>query len=218
MPERFGQRKHLPFVKLSLHERRDEVVRLRWRIARQAGPEGACGFWTHHLLEDPDDPGRQHQWVDVYFPGAERHTLWNAAFITTQMALDDAISERAFSAAHAQLSPEESEREFAMQWRTLPRTRPGGMRMSEWVRRPDIHYPQFEGRSFRDECERLEAQVRATDPPRVGESFIIDRSYAYGIGLHATVAEANLDRAAIERTILRFRQLGERDWRAAPLA
>lgn len=218
MPERFRQRKRAPFVKLSLHERRDAVVRLHWRIARQAAPEDGCGFWTHHLLEDPDHPGRQHQWVDVYFPGAERHILWNAAFITTQMALEDAISERAFSATHAQLSPEESEREFAMEWRSLPRRRPGEMRMSEWVQRPDIHYPQFDGRSFREECDRLEAHVRATDPPRVGESFTTDRSYTYGIGLHATVAEANLDRSAIERTILRFRQLGERDWQATPLA
>jgi hypothetical protein len=56
---------------------------------------------------------------------------------------------------------------------------------------------------------RLEAHYRATDMPVIGESFSIDRSYAYGIGLHAVVAESNLDRTAIERTITRFREMGE---------
>ncbi len=209
MPNRFNTRKHVRFVDLPRHQRRSAVVRLGWQIARRS--DGA-GFWTDHLLEDPDYPNHVHHWVDVTFLGADRFTLWNAEFITTQMALEDATQSRAYSEAHALLSADESEAEFKWEWKTVPLKHPGGLRSKEWVQRPDHHYSQFEGRTFRQETERLEALYLASDPPVIKERFEIDRGYAYGIGLHAVVAEENLDRAAIERTIQRFRHSGERAW------
>lgn len=209
MPTRFRTKKHTPFVELPRHKRRAAVVRLGWKILQQTDGRG---FWTDHLMDDPEDPHRVHGWVDVYFLGADRFTLWNAEFITTSLAVEDVIREHAFSAANAQLSPEEIESEFAMAWQTVPRKHPGAMRMRQWVQRPDRFYPQFDGRSFRQECDRLEAHYLATDPPAIKERFTIDPSYAHGIGLHAVVNEANLNVAAIERTIQRFRDLGERNW------
>lgn len=218
MPDRFQLRKPLPFVDLSLHKRRDEVVRLGWRIARQAAGQGSALFWTAHLLEDPQAPQRQHDWVDLCFIGTDRHTLWTAALVTTQLATQEAIHERAFKAAHAQLTPQQAQSEFATRWVAVPRTHPGQMRLSQWVQRPAFAYPQFAGRTFAQECERLEGQLRATDPQPVAERFVTDRSYPYGVGLHAVVAEPTLDRAAIERTIARFRAVGEGDWSAPALA
>lgn len=93
----------------------------------------------------------------------------------------------------------------------MPLKHPGGLRAKELVQRPDRHYSQFEGRTFNQECERLKAHYLASDPPVIKERFDIDRGYPYGIGLHAVVAEETLDRAAIERTIQRFRDSGECD-------
>ena len=149
MPDRFHTRKHIRFVDLPRHKRRSAVVRLGWQIAQRS--DGA-EFWADHLLEDPDDPDHVHRWVDATFLGVDRFTLWNAEFITTQLAMEDAIRGRAF-------------------------------------------------------CK--------TDAPVITDRFEIDRGYAYGIGLHAVVAETNLDRAAIERTIQRFRDCGERAWQGA---
>lgn len=211
MPTRFHNKKHVPFVVRSLHKRRDAVIRLGWKIARQ---QDGRDFWTDHLLEDPGAPDRIHRWVDVYFLSADRHTLWNAEIITTDVAIDDELDGQAFKAAYAQLNPEEIETEFAMEWKSVPRKHPGAMRLTQWVQQPDRHYAQFDGRTFRQECDRLEAHYRTSNPAAIAERFVIDRSYAYGIGLHAVVAEANLDRAAIERTIQRFRELGEKNWNA----
>ena len=208
MPTRFRTKKHTPFEELPRHKQRAAVVRLGWKILQQTDGRG---FWTDHLMDDPEDPHRVHGWVDVYFLGADRFTLWNAEFITTSLAVQDVVRERAFNAANAQLSPEEIESEFAMEWQTVPRKHPGAMRMRQWVQRPDRFYPQFDGRSFSQECDRLEAHYLATDPPAIKERFTIDPSYAHGIGLHAVVNEANLNVAAIERTIQRFRDLGERN-------
>ncbi len=109
MPDRFHTRKHVRFVDLPRHKRRSAVVRLGWQIAQRSD---GVGFWTDHLLEDPDDPNRIHHWVDVTFLSADRFTLWNAEFITTQLATEDAIHERAFSETNARLSPEEADAEF----------------------------------------------------------------------------------------------------------
>ena len=196
---------------LPRHKRRDAVVRMGWKIANQ--PEG-CPFWTDHLLIDPQDPERIHNWVDVYFLGADRFTFWNAEIVTLRLARQDEVEGRSFKAAYAQLNEQEIAREFAIETVAVPRTRPGQMRTRQWVQRPVQRYPQFEGRSFTEECLRLEANFLASDPPEVTERFEIDPSYAYGIGLHAVVDEPTLDRAAIERCIERFRKLGEREWRA----
>jgi len=215
VPKRYRQRKHQPFVTLSLHQRRDAVVQLKWQIDRSAAQTGTRDFWTDHLLQDPDDPSRTFQWIDIYFLGRDRCTLWNAAFITTALARQDAVRTLAFDASWAQLSESEKAAESAIEFKPVPRKRPSDLRLSEWVRHPDSCYPQFEGRTFSEECDRLEVHTQATSPPDTGESFTLDRSYAYGIGLHATVAEDHLDRAAIERCIARFRDLGEQDWPAA---
>lgn len=211
MPDRFHTKKHVPFMELPRHKRRNAVVRLGWKIARQADGQD---FWTDHLLEDPEDPHRSHRWVDVYFLGADRFTFWNAEFISTALAVEDEIRGRSFNAAYAQLSPEEIAYEFSMEWKTVPRKHEGAARMKELVQRSVRHYPQFDGRTFRQECDRLEVQYMATSPPVVAERFVIDRSYAYGIGLHAVVAENHLNRVAIERAIQRFRELGEKNWNA----
>ena len=212
MPNRFNQRKHIAFTALPRHKQRNAVARLGWKIQRSAIQTGITEFWTDELLEDPSEPERQHQWTDVYFLGRDRFTLWNAEIITTKLALDDAIRERAFTASWARLSTDEQTRQSSFETIAVPRKRAGGMRLREWVRQPDVHYPQFDMRTFNQECERLETDIRATEPPEIGESFTTDHQYAYGIGLHAVVAETNINHDAIVRTIQRFRDVGERDW------
>ena len=83
MPNRYHTRKHLPFVELPRHKRRDVVIQLSWKIANQAD---GCPFWTDHLLLDPEDPQRIHQWIAVYFLGADRFTFWHATIETLQLA------------------------------------------------------------------------------------------------------------------------------------
>ena len=209
MPNRYHTRKHLPFVELPRHKRRDAVIRLGWKITDQAK---GYPFWTDHSLVDPEDPQRIHQWIAVYFLGADRFTFWNATIVTLQLARQDELQNRSFKLAYDQLSAEETEREFAIETVNVPRTRPGQVRSRLWIQQPKQCYPQFERRTFHAECERLEAHLLATDPPDIRESFAIDRDYAYGVGLDAVVDESTLDRAAVERWIQRFRDLGERNW------
>lgn len=212
MPNRFNPRKYITFAALPRKKRRDAVVRLGWRIQRSAMQTGTTEFWTDELLDDPVDPERQHQWSDIYFLGRDRFTLWNADIITTKLGMEDAIRERAFTTAWACLNADQHKRESTFETTAEPRKRAGDIRLREWVRQPDAHYPQFDMRTFAQECERLEDHIRITEPPKIGESFTTDPEYAYGIGLHAVVAETNMNHDSIVRTIQRFRDIGERDW------
>jgi hypothetical protein len=130
---------------------------------------------------------RIHDWIDVYFLGADRFTFWNATIVTLELAKQDALRDRSFKLAYAQLSAEEIKREFAIETVSIPRTRPGQMRSRQWIQPPKQCYPQFAGRTFHAECERLKAHLLATDPPDIPESFAADRGYAYGVGLDAVV-------------------------------
>lgn len=83
------------FVSLARHQRRSLVIRLQGRMLRNAQCTGSTLFGSHHLLIDPEEPNRSRTWVDIVFPGLDRFTLWNAAFITTEMAKSDRASEQA---------------------------------------------------------------------------------------------------------------------------
>ncbi len=131
MPVRSRHRKHRRFIDLSAHKRRDAVIQLKWKIERNALQAGHIVFWTDHLMEDPDLPTRQHQWIDVVFLGRDRCTLWNAEIITTGLAVDDAISNHAHEVAYAKFSEEEAKSEFAMEFKPVPRKRPSDTRRDQ---------------------------------------------------------------------------------------
>jgi hypothetical protein len=102
MKRKRGPLKTTAFVELARHRRRTAVRKLQADILKHAAQTGSALFYTHHLLEDPLEPGRAHPWVDVYFLGKDRFTLWNAEFITPQVALHDLAFERAYHEIYEQ--------------------------------------------------------------------------------------------------------------------
>lgn len=70
----------------------------------------------------------------------------------------------------------------------------------------------LDGLTMREYEERAASEILHDTPPQFHESFRLDRSYRYGIGLEIVVDSMIVDRAAIERSIWRFRDLGEMDW------
>jgi hypothetical protein len=216
MPSRPSRRAIEPFSSLPRHRRRSKVIQLQARMLRHAGYTGSVLFDSHHLLIDPDEPERIHEWVDIVFPGMDRFTLWKAEFITTQLAKRDLARHQAHEQITARLAQADLEYESGWTTKLIPRKRPGEMRMYSVEFAPEKRYEVLNGQTYRAACDALEEQLMQS-LPTPPESFKIDRGYAYGIGLHAVVNVTTLDAAAIEQTIARFCALGERDWEAAPL-
>lgn len=124
-------------------------------------------------------------------------------------------SELASSQAHEVISArlEAANETYETRFTThlIPRKRPGEQRMYRLEFAPEEHYDCLDGQTYSQASEALE-QTLMQSLPTPAERFDIDRNYAYGIGLHAVVNAANLDTAVIERTIARFRALGEARW------
>ena len=212
MPSRSSSdRARRPFVTLTRQRRRSLVIQLQGRMLRNAHYTGSTLFDSHHLLIDPDEPNRVHTWVDVVFPGLDRFTLWNAAFITTQMAKIDLASEQAHEQISVRLAAANETYESRWTKHLIPRKRAGEQRMYRMAFAPEKHYDCLEGQTYSQACEALEQSLMQSLPMPPAR-FEIDLGYAYGIGLHAVVDVATLDAAAIEQTIARFRALGETNW------
>jgi hypothetical protein len=183
----------IPFSKLARHRRRTAVRALQHTIRQQAAQTGSLLFFTHHLLLDPSEPQRPHPWVDVLFLGTDRFTLWNAEFITPEVARQDMAFMRAFEQIEAKL------------------TAAGEVYQASYARGlPEQRYPCLNGLTFSEAQSAVEQELLAT-LPLPGESFKTNRKYRYGIGLTAVAQVASFDVAAIEKTILRFREIGEQD-------
>ncbi len=212
MPRRSSSSQAIrPFVSLPHHRRRSLVIRLNSRMLRNAHYTGSTLFDSDHLLIDPDEPNGLHSWVDVVFPGLDRFTLWNAVFITTDMAKSDLASEQAHDQISARLAAANEAYETRKTTHLIPRKRADEQRMYRMAFAPEKHHECLDGQTYSQAREALERTLMQS-LPAPPERFDIHRKYAYGIGLHAMVNVATLDAAAIEQTIARFRALGEMSW------
>lgn len=210
-----GRRKKIAvFGERSRKYRREAVVRLRAEIRGNAGAFGGR-FTSPLVLGAPDRPQRESRWFDFYFVGSGHFTIWNATIRTARLAFSDAVSERAFISTYEALSGSQRVEEFATDFQVTDQARDGNTRIDSVLARDPIRYPQFDGRTFSEQVEQLEAKIILEEPPEIRESFKVDRGFAYGAGLDIIVDAECIDRSVIESTMDRFFAVGETDWIAS---
>jgi hypothetical protein len=184
---RHHPKKRPPFITLPRHRRSDEVIRLKGEIRRDADLYGGR-FTSHHVLNEPGRPDLYNQWADFYFVGSNRFTIWNAEIVTTRQAFWDEASNLAYQQTDSLVTPK---------------------------KREPVHYEQFGGLTFLEQWEKLEAGIVRNEPPIIYESFKLDRSYAYGIGLRIVLDVDVINQATIELAIDKFLATGETDWQSS---
>ena len=69
------------------------------------------------------------------------------------------------------------------------------------VEREPIVYPQLGSLTFRDYREQREHDIIANNPPLIYESFKLDHSFRYGVGLYSVVDAVSITRVVIEQAI-----------------
>lgn len=202
-----------PFHTLSRRKRGNAGIRLKAKILRTRNLYGGC-FTSHLWLEEPGESPARSQWFDFLFLGSDKYTIWNATVCTARMAFWDKAGDLAGERARALLSLEEQEEEFRMDFEPASYDAWGRATTYTLV---DHHHPrpQFGGLTYWDYRQQLEREIIEWEPPAVCESFELDRSYAYGTGLHIVVDAEGIDRVTIERLIDRFMEIGQTNWRAA---
>lgn len=213
MPRRF-RKKHRAFITLPRHKRSDEVIRLKGRMKRTSAEYGGL-FTSHLVLDEPGMPDLYNQWFDFYFPGQDRFTLWNAQIVTARKAFWEAVNDLAYQRTTDMLTPEELAAEPTMEFEPAEFSKTGKVLTYKLVEQNKPQYEKFGGLTFFEQWEKLESEIVQKTPPTICESFRLDRSYAYGIGLSIVLDVDVINRMAIEQAIIKFREIGEIDWQAA---
>jgi hypothetical protein len=188
-------------------------VSLKGKIRRDAGQYGGL-FTSHLVLSEPGRPDLYCQWFDFYFPSKDRFTLWNAFIKTARQAFWDAAHGLAHERTASMLTREERKADFRMEFERAGVSSTGKILSYRLVEREPVRYDKLGGLTFYEHWEKMESEIVRSEPPIIHESFEIDRSYAYGIGLQIVLDVDVIDQAAIEAAIARFREIGEVGWQS----
>lgn len=210
MPRRF-EKKRCPFIRLPRHKRNDLFIKLKGEIKREA--ENYGGMFTSPLILDES---RESQWFDFYFLGLDKFTIWNATIITAKQALQDAAEDMAYAQVMEMITPEELEAECKIESVPADRCVKTGKILAYRMILPEPkRYEKFGSLTFSEQTEKLQSEIIKNTPPPVYEFFKVDLSYSYSIGLDIVLDVETINRKAIEQAIMKFRELGEKDWQAA---
>ncbi len=209
MTRRFNKKRR-PFISLPQHKRGDAFIKMKGKIKHEAAQYGGM-FTSPSIL----DESRDSQWMDIYFLGLDKFTIWNATIITARLALEDAAHDLAFTHTEEMLTADELESEFKTEFVPADRcSKTGKILTYRMLEREKKRYDQFGGLTFLEQLDKLEAQIIAETPTTIYEFFQTDLSYSYGIGLNIVVDVETINRTVIEQTIIKFRELGEQNWQA----
>lgn len=208
---RHHRKRRPPFVALPRHKRSSEAVRLKSKVRRDAAEYGGR-FTSHLVLNESGRPDLYNQWFDFYFPGTNRFTIWNAEIVTARHAFWDAAHHEATSRAYAALGDSDLSEESKLEFEPADVSRTGKVLTYRMVERKPVQYAPFDGRTLSEQIDLLETTIIRDEPPAIHESFKLDRSYAYGIGLRIVLDVDVINQAAIEAAIDRFIAAGETDW------
>ena len=206
-----GAKRRPPFVTLPRHKRSHEVIRLKGKTRRDAAEYGGR-FSSRLVLNEPGRPDLYNQWFDFYFPGTDRFTIWNASFVTARKAFWDKAHDIAHTRVAEMLTPEEREQNSKMEFVPAQRLSTGKTLTYKLAEREEMRFEQFGGLTFHEQWRKLESEIARNEPPVIHESFRLDRSYVYGIGLKIVLDVDVINQASIEDAIDRFIAVGETDW------
>lgn len=203
-------KKFIPFSKLSRHKQRDLYVRLRGKIRRTESEYGK-NFTSHLILNEPDRPTFFNQWFDFYFLGLDGVTIWNAVLYTANQAYWEAIRDLAFEESY-RLSPSEN---FDLDSLFIPvYDTVAGKKLHYVMKEPEV-LSELDNRTRSQFVSDYSSNLIHEDTDKIApifESFRIDTSYRYGIGLYAVMDVPEINAETIETMIAKFRAIGEQNW------
>ena len=205
-------RKLRPFVTLSNRKRASAVIKLRNKIRMRRHIFGGRFIGDSDIV-NPDRPVLYQQEGFAYFPGTDKRVLWNAHIITARKAFWDEVGSIAFDRVWAVTPKEEKERDIFEDFEPVS-FNAWGQTTAYRMRERNETYEAFGGLTREEYKGKLEKEIVANESPEIFESFAIDRSYEYGIGLKVVVDAEQIDREIVELVIDRFLAVGETDWRA----
>lgn len=193
-----NRKNRTPFHKRSCKARKLAYIRMKNNIRRAAPLLGGL-FYTHDYVHG------QNGWVDIYFLGKAKGVFYNVTLQTARYEYKEEVSQAAWDAADALVPHRFNLFEDA---KKDPVT-------GHWVSnpKPEGSLDAFGGLTRWDWIRGEEARIADARTVKVHARVELDRDYAHGIGLHATIDVPFLTVDAINAFIRDFLARGEKAWR-----
>jgi hypothetical protein len=210
----FHHKKFIPFSKLSRHKQRDLYVRLRGKIRRTESEYGK-NFTSHLILNEPDRPSFFNQWFRFYFLGLDGVTIWNTVLYTANNAYWNAVRDLAFEEAY-RLCPKELDDIDLDKWLIPEYDKITGKKLHYVMKEPNIRL-ELGNRTLSQFVDDYSSTLIREDTGKTApifESFRVDTSYRYGIGLYAVMDVPEINAETIETMIAKFHAIGEQNWQS----
>lgn len=208
LKQKVSLKRHMPWITLARHRRKNDVVKLRGRLTRS--PETERLFWTDAYL--PGDPRLSDEdrakypisiWSDIVFPSRiYNDVLYNCEVLNFDAELIDHARERALEEIPF---PWSGERES----RVVARDKWGKPLLYEMVK--------HEGEDEWFKAVHARQKELLVAGMEIRESIVLDYDYRYGVGLYLLLNIPNLDLAALKLAMERFFERGEKEWRGEPV-
>jgi hypothetical protein len=204
-----------PFITIARNRRGDAVFKLKKGIERDRAIFGGHFTSELHWNESRED----RQWFDFYFVGADRFTIWNAQITTARREFWYEVDELAFAHTAKLIRATERSQFSSFERGNARRSHSGKIQSYEWILKEEPRFAELGKKTFQEYAASVADEIAANAPPNIWESFQVDTSYRYGIGLSIVVDSPIIDKEVIEKSIDRFLLLGSRNWKAdSPVA
>jgi len=202
------RKKYLKFWQLPKRKQDNAYIRLKNKIIRYKNEYNEL-FYSDHIIE-PERPDIMCNYMDAYFLGSKKPVIWNATIMSINFHAREIIEHESLEEAYNRLTPEERiiERDNMFKFKKIP------YKKFYTLEDRTIRYERFNNKSVHELSEEIARDRMLSAEPEVYEEFIVHRNYAYGFGLTMYVDEKRIDVEAVDRSIKRFFEYGEKYWKA----
>jgi hypothetical protein len=127
--------------------------------------------------------------------------------VTARKAFWDAAYELAYFQTMAMLTPEEIATVCNLEFEPANFSTTGKVLGYRLIEPKKLCFEKFNELTFFEQLERTESEIVLKTPPTIYETFQIDKSFGYVIGLFIILDVNLIDHSAIEQAINQFRLL-----------
>lgn len=207
------RRSYKRFHQRSNKYQRKATFRIKSKIKLQTEIHGGL-FYSGLDISSNDLTAPFLQDFSFIFAGKDKKTFWNATIITAQAQLWEKAHNAASKKAESEISEEDFERETGFKFIPSGKTTSDGKQTFKMIFPEPFEYPQFEGRTLKEQTTLLEKEILDNSPPAVFESFEVCHQYAHGTGLHIVVDAKTIGLKEVNDAIKKFFEIGCKTWTA----
>lgn len=202
MPTRFRAKNSFQFknfTSLTKAQRKEKVIKVKNQIRFTEKLFGTSLYTSHADIREGNRPDAFCQNFLFSMLGNHKHDIWIVDMITANEAFWRETSKRASEIAEQKLL------DVGIDRHKTDNDLSTREKIQLWFNQPKPTYDIFDGRTFQEEKERIEAGLILNAPPVIQESLVRDEQHPSGIYFELIVDVPKIDASVIEAVAQKLR-------------